>query len=157
MPMLSNILPKTFLNKTYILNCDRGLEPRPRHRKTIRAYYIGAPVASYMKARREETKLPKEKDWKNTFTRFFDDKGKLIREIDSAGKMLEFVYTGDKNNGSIKTVTDGVETNFKEFENGVIVREKRLIGTDLYESFLDKKLNKTTVTKNGEKVTSYEK
>ncbi len=127
----------------------------PNTGKLTRTYYIGAPGASYMKARREETKLPKEKDWKNTFTRFFDDKGKLIREIDSTGKMLEYVYTGDKNNGSVKTIIDGVETNFKEFENGVTVREKRLIGTDLYESFLDKKSNKTTVTKNGEKVALY--
>lgn len=121
-----------------------------------RTYYIGKPGKTMMKIRKIEKKQAGEKNWKSTFTRIYDDKGNLIREIDKDGHLKEFVFTGDNINGTYAEFIDGVKLKYDVYKNAVKVYEMKNIDGNIYEVILSEDFKETNVKKNGEEIRKYE-
>ena len=61
-----------------------------------------------MKVRKIEKMLPGELKWKLFYAKAYNDKGQLMREINSRGDIKEFIY--DSNGKHLKTIENGLTT-----------------------------------------------
>ncbi len=95
--------------------------------------------------------------WEPLHMLHYDPLGRLIREIDSAGNVLEMAYSGsEESDGTVSTMINGVKVQELAYKNGKLVYEMRKVGEDVYESVMSDDLKRTTIRKNGESVKFYE-
>ena len=64
----------------------------PNTGEQTRTSYIGTPGNASMKVRKIEKKLPDTNNWKVFTSKFYNDDGYLIREVDGLGNLTEFIY-----------------------------------------------------------------
>lgn len=120
-----------------------------------------------MKVRKIEKKLANGKNWKVELSKFYNDKGQLIREINSRGDIKEFMY--DSNGKHRKTIENGLTTyESRILKNGNIEiceqdsdmqnRIKRIIFPDGQEcriEFVNKEKIIYTIYRNSHPVITY--
>lgn len=80
----------------------------PNTGEQTRTSYIGNPGNASMKVRKIEKKSAGDNDWKLFYAKAYNDKGQLIREINSRGDIKEFMY--DSNGKHRKTIENGLTT-----------------------------------------------
>ena len=77
----------------------------PNTGEQTRTSYIGTPGNASMKVRKIEKKLPGTNNWKVFTSKFYNDDGYLIREVDGLGILTEFIY--DEKGDHWKTFKNG--------------------------------------------------
>lgn len=139
----------------------------PNTGEQTRTSYIGTPGNASMKVRKIEKKLANGKNWKAELSKFYNDKGQLIREINSRGDIKEFIY--DSNGKHRKTIENGLTTyESRILKNGNIEiceqdsdmqnRIKRIIFPDGQEcriEFVNKEKIIYTIYRNSHPVITY--
>ena len=139
----------------------------PNTGEQTRISYIGTPGNASMKVRKIEKKLANGKNWKVELSKFYNDKGQLIREINSRGDIKEFMY--DSNGKHRKTIENGLTTyESRILKNGNIEiceqdsdmqnRIKRIIFPDGQEcriEFVNKEKIIYTIYRNSHPVITY--
>ena len=89
----------------YSLRTAVKITQDPNTGEQTRTSYIGTPGNASMKVRKVEKKLPGTNNWKVFTSKFYNDNGYLIREVDGLGILTEFIY--DKNGKHWKTLKNG--------------------------------------------------
>ena len=80
----------------YSLRTAVKIVQNPHTGEQTRTSYIGTPGNTSMKVRKIEKRLPGESEWKLFLAKAYDDKGNIIREIDDARNIKEWIYDGNK-------------------------------------------------------------
>ena len=139
----------------------------PNTGEQTRTSYVGNPGNASMKVRKIEKMLPGELKWKLFYAKVYNDKGQLIREINSRGDIKEFMY--DSNGKHLKTIENGLTTyESRILKNGNIEiyeqdsdmqnRVKRIIfpnGQECKIEFVNKEKIIYTIYKNSHPIITY--
>lgn len=89
----------------YSLRTAVKITQDPNTGEQTRTSYIGTPGNASMKVRKIEKKLPDTNNWKVFTSKFYNDDGYLIREVDGLGNLTEFIY--DEKGDHWKTFKNG--------------------------------------------------
>lgn len=89
----------------YSLRTAVKITQDPNTGEQTRTSYIGTPGNASMKVRKIEKKLPGTNNWKVFTSKFYNDDGYLIREVDGLGILTEFIY--DEKGDHWKTFKNG--------------------------------------------------
>lgn len=89
----------------YSLRTAVKITQDPNTGEQTRTSYIGTPGNASMKVRKVEKKLPGTNNWKVFTSKFYNDNGYLIREVDGLGNLTEFIY--DEKGDHWKTFKNG--------------------------------------------------
>ena len=141
----------------------------PNTGEQTRTSYVGNPGNASMKVRKIEKMLPGELKWKLFYAKVYNDKGQLIREINSRGDIKEFMC--DSNGKHLKTIENGLTTyESRILKNGNIEiyeqdsdmqnRVKRIIfpnGQECKIEFVNKEKIIYTIYKNSHPIITYYK
>ena len=89
----------------YSLRTAVKITQDPNSGEQTRTSYIGTPGNASMKVRKVEKKLPGSNNWKVFTSKFYNENGYLIREVDGLGNLTEFIY--DEKGDHWKTFKNG--------------------------------------------------